>query len=61
MVVVVGVIRDGRRRHFLTDAFAGLGDDIGHGSTTQVVLPQARIDAGFDDLRRRWDAHQEGR
>lgn len=52
---------EGRRIHATLRAVNELGDEIGHGSTTQVVLSQARIDAGFDDLRRRWDARQEGR
>ncbi|MHA0035692.1 thioesterase family protein [Deinococcus sp. PESE-13] len=52
---------EGRRIHATLRAVNELGDELGHGSTTQVVLSQARIDAGFDDLRRRWDAHQEGR
>lgn len=49
---------EGRRVHATMRAVNELGDDIGHGSTTQVVLPQARIDAGFDDLRRRWAEHR---
>ena len=52
---------EGRRIHATLRAVNELGDEIGHGSTTQVVLSQARIDAGFDDLRRRWDARQEDR
>lgn len=52
---------EGRRIHATLRAVNELGDELGHGSTTQVVLSQARIDAGFDDLRRRWDARQEGR
>lgn len=50
--------QEGRRIHATMRAVNGLGDDIGHGSTTQFVLPQAKIDAGFDDLRRRWEERQ---
>lgn len=45
---------EGRRIVARMRAVNELGDEIGHGSTTQMVLPQARIDAGFDTLRARW-------
>ena len=35
-------------------AVSELGDEIGHGTTGQMALPQARIDAGFGALRARW-------
>ena len=44
---------EGRRVVARMRAVNELGDEIGHGSTTQMVLPQARIDAGFDTLRDR--------
>lgn len=50
---------EGRRIYATIRAVNELGDEIGHGATTQVVLPQTRIDAGFDDLRRRWAEAQE--
>lgn len=50
--------QEGRRIHARMTAVNELGDAIGHGTTTQVVLPQGKIDAGFDDLRRRWAEHQ---
>lgn len=53
--------QEGRRIHARMTAVNELGDEIGHGTTTQVVLPQSKIDAGFDDLRRRWAGHQAGR
>lgn len=31
-----------------------LGDLVGEGSTTQVVLPRAKLEAAFAALRRRW-------
>ncbi|GBF06854.1 thioesterase-like protein [Deinococcus aerius] len=37
-------------------AVSELGDEIGHGTTGQLALPQARIDAGFERLRERWAA-----
>ncbi|UBV42160.1 thioesterase family protein [Deinococcus taeanensis] len=45
---------DGRRIVASMVAVNELGDEIGRGHTTQMVLPQARIDAGFDTLRARW-------
>lgn len=48
--------QEGRRVTASTRAVTELGDEIGHGTTTQAVLPQARIDASFETLRRRWEA-----
>ncbi|GGL08987.1 thioesterase family protein [Deinococcus radiotolerans] len=45
---------EGRRIVARMRAVNELGDEIGFGSTTQMVLAQARIDAGFDTLRQRW-------
>ncbi|WP_043816495.1 thioesterase family protein [Deinococcus maricopensis] len=49
---------EGRRVYVNVRAVNELGDDIGHGTTTQVIAPQARLDAGFADLAARWHAHQ---
>lgn len=49
--------QEGRRVYATMRAVNALGDEIGTGRTTQVVLPQARIDANFDALRERWAAH----
>lgn len=51
--------QEGRRVIARMVAVNELGDEIGHGATTQMVLPQARIDANFDTLRQRW-AEQTG-
>jgi fluoroacetyl-CoA thioesterase len=51
--------QEGRRVIARMVAVNELGDQIGHGTTTQMVLPQARIDANFDTLRQRW-AEQTG-
>lgn len=51
--------QEGRRVIARMVAVNELGDEIGHGTTTQLVLPQARIDANFDTLRQRW-AEQTG-
>ncbi|MCD0176180.1 thioesterase family protein [Deinococcus sp. 14RED07] len=51
--------QEGRRVTARMVAVNELGDQIGHGTTTQMVLPQARIDANFDTLRQRW-AEQTG-
>jgi predicted thioesterase len=48
--------QEGRRIFANMRAVNELGDEIGHGSTTQVALPQARIDANFEALRARWAA-----
>ncbi|MGM9322668.1 thioesterase family protein [Deinococcus aquaticus] len=46
--------QEGRRVTARMVAVNELGDQIGHGTTTQMVLPQARIDTNFDTLRQRW-------
>lgn len=45
---------EGRRIVCTMRAVSELGDEIGHGTTGQMALPQARIDAGFEALRERW-------
>ena len=45
---------EGRRVVCSMRAVSELGDEIGHGTTGQMALPQARIDAGFERLRGRW-------
>lgn len=52
--------QEGRRVHAAMVAHSELGDRIGEGSSVQVILPQERIDAGFEALRERWKAAQEG-
>lgn len=49
---------EGRRMVCELRAVSELGDEIGHGTTTQMVLPQARIDANFEALRERWRQRQ---
>ena len=51
---------EGRRVYARLRAVSELGDEIGHGQTTQVVRPQAALDAGFAALRERWAAVQRG-
>lgn len=51
---------EGRRIVARMRAVNELGDEIGFGSTTQMVLPQSRIDAGFDTLRARWAERVDG-
>lgn len=48
--------QEGRRVHVRLTCVSELGDAVGHGRTTQVILPQSRIDANFADLRARWAA-----
>ncbi len=45
---------EGRRVVCRMEAVNALGDSIGTGTTTQMALPQARIDANFETLRARW-------
>lgn len=47
---------EGRRVVCRMEATNALGDSIGTGTTTQMALPQARIDANFEALRARWAA-----
>ncbi|BDP40587.1 thioesterase [Deinococcus aetherius] len=51
---------EGRRIFCRLRAVSDLGDEIGHGTTTQVVLPQERIDANFEALRERWAERGRG-
>ena len=51
---------EGRRVYASMEAVSDLGDVIGTGTTTQVILPQAKIDAGFEELRRRFEVHRVG-
>ncbi len=37
------------------EAFNELGDRVGEGTTTQVVLERKRLEAGFERLQERWD------
>ena len=41
------------------EAFNELGDKVGEGATTQVVLDRERLGAGFAALRERWDSARE--
>ena len=49
---------EGRRLHCHLRAETPLGE-IGTGTTTQVVLPQERIDQNFEALRARWAEETE--
>jgi fluoroacetyl-CoA thioesterase len=40
-------------------AWNELGDLVGEGTTTQVIVPQVRLEAGFAALRERWRAHRQ--
>ena len=51
---------EGRRVYARMRAVNELGDEIGTGSTTQVILPQDRIEAGFEALRERWQERRPG-
>ncbi|ANE44381.1 thioesterase family protein [Deinococcus puniceus] len=49
---------EGRRVVCRMEAANALGDPIGTGTTTQMALPQTRIDANFEALRVRWAGAQ---
>lgn len=53
--------QEGRRIYATMRAVNELGDEIGTGRTTQVVLPQERIDLGFASLGERWAKYQAGK
>lgn len=46
--------REGNRVYAEVRAVNELGDVIGEGRTTQVILPRARLEASFETLRQRW-------
>ena len=37
------------------EAFSELGDKVGEGTTTQVVMTRARLEEGFKRLQERWE------
>lgn len=47
------------RVHATCEAKTELGDLIGTGSTVQVILPEERLQAAFDDLRRRFEERKD--
>lgn len=51
--------QEGRRIYATMRAVNELGDEIGTGRTTQVILPQERIDSNFETLRRRWADYRD--
>jgi fluoroacetyl-CoA thioesterase len=51
---------EGNRVHAEVTAWNELGDVIGEGTTTQVILEAARLEAGFARLRARWAARGQG-
>ncbi|MDQ3460302.1 MAG: thioesterase family protein [Deinococcota bacterium] len=52
---------EGKRIYSSCEAVSELGDRIGTGTTTQVVLPRATLEAGFEGLRRRWQMQRDNR
>jgi fluoroacetyl-CoA thioesterase len=52
---------EGRKILCECTATSELGDLIATGSTEQVVLPAAKVQAGFDDLERRWQLFEEAK
>ena len=46
---------EGTRIYAHCKALNELGDKIGEGNTTQVVLPQAELTRAFTELRQRWE------
>ncbi|MBE3560175.1 MAG: thioesterase family protein [Ktedonobacteraceae bacterium] len=53
--IVAEHVRTERNRVYVRcQAFSELGDLIGEGETTQVILPIAKLEANFQSLRARW-------
>ena len=50
-----------RNRVFATcEAVSELGDQLGTGSTVQVILSEERLEGAFEDLRERFEEHRKG-
>ena len=41
------------------EAHSELGDKVGEGGTTQVILPRERLETNFAGLHERWEAQKE--
>lgn len=54
------VRREGSRVYAEVRAVSELGDVLGEGATTQVVLPRAKLERGLAGLRERWQAALAG-
>ena len=54
------VRRDGSRVYADVRAVSELGDVLGDGATTQVVLPREKLDRSLAGLRERWQAALAG-
>lgn len=50
---------DGNRLFVACTATSQLGDLIGEGNTTQVIMPKGKLEARFARLRERWRESQE--
>ncbi len=50
---------EGRRLYCSMMATNELGDEIGRGSSVQVILPRTRLEQGFAELETRWAKYQE--
>lgn len=61
-VVVTARLRrqEGNRVYADVRAVNELGDVVGEGSTTQVVLPRSKLERSFARLRERWTAAKGG-
>ncbi len=46
------------RVYALCEAYNELGDKIGEGSTTQVILPREKLEQGFRTLHERWEGER---
>lgn len=53
------VRQEKNRVYARVEAWNELGDLIGEATTTQVIVPQAKLEAGFAALRERWRARKE--
>ncbi|GAC1615749.1 MAG: thioesterase family protein [Ktedonobacteraceae bacterium] len=53
--IVAQHVRSEKNRVYVhLQAYNEPDDSIGEGETTQVILPQAKLEHNFDELRKRW-------
>lgn len=60
-VIAKHVGTEGRKIICECTATSELGDLVATGSTEQIVLPKAKVQANFEDLENRWSLYQEAK
>ena len=62
MRVVVTAVHMGTKKNRVyaqCEAVSELGDKLGQGETTQVIMPVNKLEQGFTELRTRWQMFRE--